>query len=281
MLLVGAGACGGAGERVSIRGDFADTAAVPTAVVAVEGGQQAEVKRGAFVLRDLSGGPVTLRLVRGADTVATLALENVPSGTEVQLNGLETDAPTGRAFPRTMGLNGPGVLVLNGIRMGRDPGSPVDARGAVIAASRDRAALLVRPTDATLPDLRVVVGLGTEVVTADSTRVDIATVARGDSVRVEGSADNGFVVASRVTVMRRTRTAMRDAAPSPGEARSASRGDEPARASPRERAPAVRVPGVPVRVTPAARGRIDPPGHGRGRGHGNGGGHGRGKGKKG
>jgi hypothetical protein len=278
VVAVVAGACGGAGERVTIRGDFADTAAVPTAVVAVEGGQQAEVKRGAFSLRDLSAGPITLRLVRGTDTVATLALQNVPAGTNVQLHGLETDAPTRRAFPRTLALNGPGVLVLNGIRMGREP-DRVDALGTVIAASEDRAALLVRTSDATLPDLRVVIGVGTEVVLPDSTRLEPADLHRGDSVRVEGGSDQGYVVATRITVNRRITTALRESTADPAPARdegggSSAASDEPApvaASTPRRAAVS-----APARIPRERAGR---PGIGRGRGKG--GGHGRGHGKKG
>ncbi|HYE97627.1 MAG TPA: hypothetical protein VEJ18_01900, partial [Planctomycetota bacterium] len=99
-------ACGGAADRVSIRGDFADSASAPTLVRAVEAEREAEVQGGAFELRDLSAGPATLLLVRGSDTAATLALDNAPAGAGVVLHGLRTDARSGRAFPRAVELTG-------------------------------------------------------------------------------------------------------------------------------------------------------------------------------
>ncbi|HEU4556389.1 MAG TPA: hypothetical protein VFS20_01025, partial [Longimicrobium sp.] len=124
LIIVALAACGPGAERVSIRGDFADTAALPTAVYAVEAQREVEVKRGAFDLSDLSAGPVTLRLVRGVDTVGTLSLHNLPAGTELRLHQLETDGETRRVFPRSLELQGPPVLLVNGIRMGRADALP-------------------------------------------------------------------------------------------------------------------------------------------------------------
>ncbi|HET7461358.1 MAG TPA: hypothetical protein VFJ82_08910 [Longimicrobium sp.] len=289
LLAAALAGCGDGGERVSIRGDFADTAAVPTSVFAVEAGRDVEVRRGAFDLRDLSAGPVTLRLVRGVDTVGSVMLQNVPAGTRLELRGLRTDGPTRRAFPRALGLEGPPLLLVNGIRMAGDDAVPadVDARGTVLTASEDGAALLVRPADAALPDLRVVVGLGTETMTPDSTPVEPTTIGRGDSVRVEGKPDGGFVVATRLTVYRHgaARVAVAPLAePSAGaEAgggaeRSSGRGSgETAVSAPARSAAA----SVPVRVPRGVRARVSPAGHGRGGSHGRGGGGGRGHGKKG
>ncbi|HET7230394.1 MAG TPA: hypothetical protein VFJ16_10360 [Longimicrobium sp.] len=293
LLAAALGGCGDGGERVSIRGDFADTAAVPTSVFAVEAGREAEVKRGAFDLRDLSAGPVTLRLVRGVDTVGSVMLQNVPAGTRLQLHALRTDGATRRAFPRALALEGPPVLLVNGIRMAGGDAVPaqVDARGTVLSASEDGAALLVRPADPALPDLRVVVGLGTETVAPDSSRVEPAGITGGDSVRVEGRTDGGFVVASRLTVWRRGRTGGASAAASTPEGRADSRDDsEPERTAsaapsptpPSPTPPPVRTAArVPVRVPREVRQRIDRIEHGRGGGKGRGNGGGRGHGKKG
>jgi hypothetical protein len=277
LIVPALAACGGGGERVSIRGSFADTASVPTAVFAVEAERQVEVKRGVFDLRGLSAGPVTLRLVRGVDTVATVSLHNVPAGTQLELKGLETDPGTGRAFPRSVALNGPPVLLVNNLRMGRGDAVPaqVDARGLVLAASDDRAALLVRPSDAAIPDLRVVMGLATATVAADSTPMELSGVRAGDSVRVEGRADSGFVIATRLTVWRQAAAALREEAP---EGELAAAEPEPRRAaaaSSPARPPAV--VSVPVSVPREIRRQIDRIRRGgeRGRGRGNGRGHGR------
>lgn len=285
LLAAVLGGCGDGGERVSIRGGFADTAAVPTSVFAVEAGREVEVRRGTFDLRGLSAGPVTLRLVRGVDTVGSVMLQNVPAGTRLELRGLRTDTGTRRAFPRALALEGPPLLLVNGIRMAADDAVPaaVDAPGTVLSASEDGAALLVRPADAALPDLRVVTGLGTETITPDSTPVEPAALGRGDSVRVEGRPDGGFVVATRITVLRHGSGRVAEA-PSPalaaggdegGKAESA-RGPE-ASSAPAPVRPATSTANVPVRVPRAVRARVDRLEHGRGGGRGNGGGRGHGK----
>jgi hypothetical protein len=269
LLTVGLAACGGAADRVSIRGDFADSASAPEVVRAVEAAREAEVKGGTFALGGLSAGPATLRLVRGADSAGTLALDNAPAGARVVLHGLRTDARSGRAFPRSVELTGVDVLQVNGVRMANDAALPaeVDAHGAILALTAERDALLVRPDDAALPDLRVVVGLATETVTPEGAPVDAASLARGDSVRVKGRSDHGFVVAERLTVARRVAV---DAPPPPervAEPTAPRTSPEPA---PAARTPVVAAPRVRIAVPRVLRG------HGRGRG--GGGGHGRGKG---
>ncbi|SOD03411.1 hypothetical protein SAMN05216486_11231 [bacterium JGI 053] len=267
-------ACNGAADRVSIRGDFADSASAATVVRAVEAEREAEVKGGAFELRGLSAGPATLRLVRGADSAGTLALDNAPAGAGVVLHGLRTDARSGRVFPRSVELTGVDLLLVNGVRMANDAALPaeVDTPGVILALSGERDAVLFRPDDASLPDLRVVVGLGTETVTADGDPVDPATLARGDSVRVKGHADHGFVVAERLTVSRRAAlevASSAEAAPRPAEPRSSPAPAPPvvvAASTPRVVAPRVRVAPGPARVLGE-------------RGHGRGGGRGRRKGK--
>jgi len=268
LLMVGLAACGGAADRVSIRGDFADSASAPEVVRAVEAAREAEVKGGAFELGGLTAGPATLRLVRGAGSAGTLALDNAPAGTSVMLHGLRTDARSGRAFPRSVELTGVDVLQVNGVRMANDVALPaqVDAHGAILALTAERDALLFRPDDAALPDLRVVVGLATETVTPQGAPVDVASLARGDSVRVKGRADHGFVVAERLTVSRRVAL---NAAPSPERVA----GPAAPRAS-TEPAPA-----APAPVAAAPRVRAFAPWVLRGRGRGRGGGHGRGRGK--
>ena len=270
FLIVAVSACGGAADRVSIRGDFADSASAATMVRAVEAAREAEVKGGAFELRDLSAGPATLRLVRGADSAGTLALDNAPAGAGVVLHGLRTDARSGRAFPRAVELTGVDLLLVNGVRMANAAALPaeVDTPGAILALSDEHDAILLRPDDASLPDLRVVVGLATETVTPDGDPVDLASLARGDSVRVKGRADHGFVVAERLTVPRRAagEVASVEPVPEPVQPRSAP---QPAPVAAPASAPRIapRVRSAPVRVLR---------GHGRARGGGRG--HGKGKG---
>ena len=158
------------------------------------------------------------------------------------------------------------LLLVNGVRMANNATLPaeVDAHGAILALTDERDAILFRPDDAALPDLRVVVGLATETVTPDGDPVDVMSLGRGDSVRVKGRAEQGFVVAERLTVPRRFAL---DAAP-PADAGAAQSASEPATVAAAASAPRpVRAAPAPVRVLK---------GHGRGRGGGRG--HGKGRG---
>ena len=272
LLVFAVSACGGGADRVSIRGDFADSASAAALVRAVEAEREAEVKGGAFELRGLAAGPATLRLVRGADTAVTLALDNAPAGAGVVLHGLRTDARSGRAFPRAVELTGVDLLLVNGVRMANNATLPaeVDAHGAILALTDERDAILFRPDDAALPDLRVVVGLATETVTPDGDPIDVMSLGRGDSVRVKGRADQGFVVAERLTVARRfalDAASPADAGAAQPASRSASDPASVAASAPRTPTPRVRAAPAPVRVLK---------GHGRGRGGGRG--HGKGRG---
>jgi hypothetical protein len=265
-------ACGGGEGRVTVRGDFADSARAPTTVFAVEAEREAEVNHGTFTLRGLSAGPATLRLVRGTDTVGVLTLNSLPGGSTVELRRLRVDEATHLAFPETVGLTGPDLVMLNGVRMGREARVPaqVDAPGRVLAISPRHDALLLRPDDGALPDLRVVIGFATETVTPDGDAVEIGRVRAGDSIRVQGRGDQGFVVATRLIVPGDV-----SAAPAEDEPVADARPEDPPRAEERvaEDAPArearqPRQTATPVRPPRAVREVIGQRGHGRGHGRG-------------
>jgi hypothetical protein len=256
-----AAACDGGEGGVTLRGDFADSARTPTTVFAVEAEREAEVRRGAFVLRGLSAGPATLRLVRGTDTVGTLALSSLPAGTSLDLRRLRVDDATHLAFPQSLAITGPDVVTLNGVRMSADARVPteVDAHGQVLSIATQHDALLLRPDDRTLPDLRVVLGFAAQTVTPDGNPVQPARISAGDSVRVQGRTDHGFVVATRLIVPRRVA-----AAPPPDEPAAQARAPRPRPDGGVE--VRVRVPAEVQEVLDALGGR----GNGRGRGHGRG-----------
>jgi len=268
-----AAACGGDAGGVTIRGDFADLARTPTTVFAVEAEREAEVKRGAFVLRGLSAGPVTLRLVSGSDTVGVVALNSLPGGTALELRRLRVDEATSLAFPQAVGLTGPDLVTVNGVRMATDARIPaeVDVHGRVLSIAPEHDALMLRPDSSALPDLRVVAGLAAETVTPDGDPVEPARIAAGDSIRVQGRADHGFVVATRLIVSRRAAAASLPREPAPvaraEPARPSSSGDVEVR---------VRVPSEVQEVINAIEGRGN---GGRGRGQAKGKGHGRGRGR--
>jgi hypothetical protein len=204
VSILTAAACGNGGGTVTLRGDFPASESIPTSVVAVEAEQEAEVAAGGFELAGLTPGPVTLRLVREGETLGTLAVGNLPAGSTLALRGLRVDPETRRAFPTTVEVDGPGLVRINGLRMGPAGALPaeVDERGVVLATSMGSGILLLRPDDAALPDLRVLLSPATETLTPDGDPVVVDALAAGDSVRVEGRTDSGIVVATRLTVPR-------------------------------------------------------------------------------
>jgi len=269
-------ACGcGPGGGAVVRGDFPDSAAAPASVLAVEAGLDAPVAGGAFAVAGLSPGPATLHLVRDGDTVGTVSIHNLPAGAEVSLRRLRTDPASGLAFPGELALRGARLVVVNGLRMGASDAvrGQVDEPGVVLARSAAGDALLLRPDDPELPDLRVVLTPATDVVTADGDPVQLVGLAAGDSVRVQGPAEGGFVMAARLVVPRRLALVVGDTGEEPPpQVQTRSGGGAAAPAPP---APA---PRPAVRVRDAVRERPEG-GRGRGRDQGRGGGGGkRGKG---
>jgi hypothetical protein len=276
-------ACGGGEDGAAVEGTFAPGLA-PTGVWVVESERSEPADSAGFALADLTPGPVSLRLMNGTDTAAVLNLSGLAPGARLRLEGLRVDRESGMAFPRTVQLdgddgvtvNGPRTVQLdgddgvtvNGLRMAPDSRVPreVDVRGAVLAWSSEHGALLVRPDEARLPDLRVIVGLATQVVGEDGGGADATTLQPGDSIRVEGRSENGYVVASRLTVPTRVATLI-----GTGDDGAASRDGESGGASaaapiPRggSAAPAPRI------ISDDGRGRDDRPGRGRGQGKGKG-----------
>lgn len=200
-------ACGGGEDGAAVEGTFAPGFA-PTGVWVVESERSAAADSAGFQLADLTPGPVSLRLMSGSDTAAVLNLSGLAPGARVRLEELRVDRESGFAFPRAVRLDGGDMVTVNGLRMAPASRIPreVDVRGAVLAWSSDAGALLVRPDEPRLPDLRVVVGMATQVVGEDGGGADATTLEPGDSIRVEGRSDDGYVVASRITVPTRIAT---------------------------------------------------------------------------
>lgn len=301
ILALPLAACGGDG--VLVEGTFAGGWA-PTAVWVVESERRESADSAGFRVADLTPGPASLRLLQGGDTAGVLDLSGLGGGARVRLEGLRVDPATGFAFPRAVHLEGPSVVTVNGLRMapaGRVPRRP-DVRGEVLAWSPEAGAMLLRPDHPRLPDLRVVVGLATEVLGEDGGGADAALLRPGDSVRVEGRSDQGYVVASRITVPTRIAGSGGEGAPDGGDAGDGQRGDGDGGGAEGDGGGAVsRIP-QGGSATPApplvdersrgrdesrgrddARGRDDSRGRdeGRGRGRGRGEEKGKGKGKKG
>ncbi len=203
-------ACGGGDEGTggaTVRGAFRPgqlPADGDTVYVRVAGdSERVPVLGGAFVLPEVGPGPATLRFVRGDDSVARMEVGELPEGASLELRGIRVDGESGLALPASVGLRGAATVMVNGLRYAARPlPARVTADGTVLATADAGDALVVRPADASLPDLRVVVGPLTETTTPDGDPVPVGELARGDSVRVEGSTDDGYVVASRIVAPR-------------------------------------------------------------------------------
>lgn len=280
-------ACGGGADGAVVEGTFAPGMAAD-GVWVVESRRGERADSSGFRLAELTPGPVSLRLLRGGDTAAVLNVASLPDGARLRLEGLRVDGDSRFAFPRRVELDGAHVVTVNGMRLAPDGRVPreVDERGAVLAWSSDVGALLVRPANARLPDLRVVVGLATEVVGTDGGGANAVNLRPGDSIRVEGRADRGYVVATRLTVPTRIGAAKGrgDADAFASDDDGERRGDDDGRpdagddgrsitAAPPPAAP------IPVARAPAVR-NDDRPGRGNGRGRGEERGKGRGNDKK-
>jgi len=280
FICLGVAACGG-GDGATVAGTFAPgSGLVPTGVWVVEAERSEPADSSGFEVSGLTPGPVTLRLMQGADTAAILDVENLPTGATLRLLGLRADPDTRLAFPQSVELGGADIVRVNGVRLAPEGRVPreVDVPATVLGYAPDAGALLVRPGDADLPDLRVVIGMATEIVGA-SGPVDAASLQPGDSVRVEGRSERGYVVASRISLP--LSTALLDT-PLESTGSSAStddddRGGEPAGGGGGDDGGDG---GTAASPAPAPVVRSDPPGRGRGNGNGRGEEKGRGRGKK-
>jgi hypothetical protein len=269
---LGLAACGGGADGAAVEGTFAPGLA-PTGVWVVESERSEPADSAGFRLADLTPGPVSLRLMNGSDTAAILNVSGLAPGARLRLEGLRVDRESGMAFPRTVQLDGGDVVTVNGLRMASASRVPrqVDVRGAVLAWSSDAGALLVRPDEPRIPDLRVVVGRATELVGEDGGAADVTMLEPGDSVRVEGRSEDGYVLASRITVPTRIATPTGagddDAAVAGASEDGADEGGgaDESGGGPVARAPAVASPAPAPVVRAGGRGQDQRPGRGRGR----------------
>lgn len=268
-------ACGGGADGAVVEGTFGPGLDAD-GVWVVESERSERADSSGFRVAELTPGPVSIRLMRGADTAAVLNVSALPEGARLRLLGLRVDGDSRYAFPRAVELDGADVVTVNGMRLapnGRIP-REVDVRGAVLAWSSDVGALLVRPEDARMPDLRIVVGMATEVVGTDGGGADPVTIRPGDSIRVEGRTDDGYVVATRLTLP----TRIGDAARADSDAVEGTDSDADADRDAEEASALSAASRVRIAQPPPLRGN-DPPGRGRAEGRGGGRGEERGKGR--
>jgi hypothetical protein len=280
VLLVACGESGATVEGVLL--GEGRTAAVRDAWVIGREGRE-EVSDGRFVLRDVPPGVVDLRLGDNRGEAARLLIHGLPAGAHLSLHDLRLERGTRLVFPSRIDLDGARTVTINGIRMA-PPGSVsgrLREQGVLLAVSGAADALLVRPLNERLPDLRVVVTPTTDVTTPDGDPADAELLSAGDTVQVEGAAEQGYLVATRIvaprsSVLRSAADEEEDAAPAraarpaPSRSTPATRATAEPRSAPAPRA-AERPRPEPAPPAEARRGPpAEPPGRGRGQERGRG-----------
>lgn len=197
-VLMLAGLLGSCGQSSVIEGTLLD--ADDAGAVWVEGeSERATVESLAFRLEGVSGDTIDLLFGDDEDSSRRMRLIGLPGGSQLTLHGVWFEDEL--AFPTSIDLEGGRTLHVNGLRMGGLP-AEVDARGWILAASRDGENLIVRPDDEGLPDLRVVVGPGTTVRSEDGEPASAERLSPRDSVAVRGSTDSGYLLATELQVPR-------------------------------------------------------------------------------
>lgn len=191
----------GCGRTVTVTGTLDDADAVE-AVWHFGGEERAVVDGGAFRLEGLSGEPIDLRFTSDEGVHARMEIRELAGGARVDLLGVWLE--DGLAHASAVHLDGADLVTINGIRFAPAGALPreLDERGVVLAAGRSGDALLVRPLDESLPDLRVVVTPATEVVSPDGEPVPADGAEVGDTLRIAGRAERGYLVATRLELPR-------------------------------------------------------------------------------
>lgn len=194
-------ACGCGGSEATLTGTLAAEEGI-THVWVLGEPERAEVVGDSFALAGLRAGNVELRFARDADEVGRMEIRELPASGRIRLR--EIGFEDGIAFPLAVEGDGAVRLEVNGVRLGSAAAYPadVDLRGTLLSRSRSGDALLVRPADAGLPDLRVVVTPGTEVRTEDGDPADLERTDFADTLRVVGVVEDGYVIAASVEVPR-------------------------------------------------------------------------------
>lgn len=203
--LLAALAASGCGRSVTVTGTMQDEDAVE-AVWHYGGEERATVEAGAFRLEGLRGDPLDLRFTSEDGRHGRMEITGIGGGARVDLLGVWLE--DGVAHASGVEMEGADRVTINGIRFAA-PGSlpaELDERGLVLAIGRSGDALLVRPLNDGLPDLRVVVTPATEVVSPDGDPVSVGAAGVDDTVRVAGRTESGYLVATRLELPRRAAT---------------------------------------------------------------------------
>lgn len=190
LLLLPLAACGD--ETLTLRGSLLED--TPGTEVYVLGQTlRAPIEADSFVIEDVPAADVVeIEIAEDGERLGRMRIEKW-NRREVALRGIWVE--DGVAFASA--LDGEATATVNGLRMAGVDALPasVGVRGRVLALSRDADALVLRPDDEALPDLRVLVTPGTAFEWESGEPADVY-VNIGDSLRVEGPVEAGYVVAT-------------------------------------------------------------------------------------
>jgi hypothetical protein len=190
LLLLPLAACGD--ETLTLRGSLLD-GTPGTEVYVVGQSLRAPIEADSFVIEDLPAAEVVeIEFAEEGERLGRMRIEKW-NGRDVGLRGIWVE--DGVAFASA--LDGEATATVNGLRMAGPEALPrsVGVRGRVLALSGDADALVLRPDDESLPDLRVLVTPGTAFEWESGEPADVY-VSIGDSLRVEGPVEAGYVVAT-------------------------------------------------------------------------------------
>jgi hypothetical protein len=268
VLLLVLAACGGG--SLTVEGTLADSTAA-TEVWAVGRPERVPLANGAFRLERVEGDTLELRFTTGGGSQASMLLHDLPDGGTLRIDGIWFADEV--AFPDGVDGGAGGPVVVNGLRMAGSDAIPENANlaGTVLAVADDGDALVLRPADHSLPDVNVLITPAAVVRTIDGDLVDPAQLQFGDSLRVSGIGQGGYVMAAEILVSRRVAANDEDGALLP-PARSAGESGNETGAMAVGAAPVPRA--APVREE-NAKAEVE---EGRGKGRGNGRGNARGRG---
>lgn len=235
-------ACGS--DPAVVAGDLADGAEA-THVWVLGQPERSALSADSFHLDGFEEGTLDLRFASEDEEVARMEIQGVEAGQQLRLRDVWFD--DGVAHPSAVELTGEGPVTVNGLRLGGEPiAGPIDAASTVLVVSRSGDALILRPVDEGTPDLKVVVTPGTQVRTPDGDPAAADELEFGDTVRVIGQGEAGYVIATELVLPR-------------SRAGGASRGEGGAAAQLADRKGSPRDGNSAAGYTPAASARASAP----------------------
>ena len=196
LLLTG---CGAANDAV-LSGTLADDHGATQ--VWVVGGAGGAVRGDSFSVVLPDADTLDLRFADADGELARMVIHGARATGRLSLHDVWFE--DGVAFPAAVAGVAERAVEINGLRLADAAAlaGEIDTEGTLLAAAGEGDALLLRPTDASLPDLRVVITPGTLVRSPQGDPAPLDDLEFGDSLRLRGLAESGYVIATEIVVPR-------------------------------------------------------------------------------